>query len=88
MQVVSARVQSRCGVKWLTPVVFLSPCACQRPRSLKSPACFAGFWIDLSALNIQANTPYALSIKLPAMAPGAFGGVYYDNVDTVYAQVA
>jgi hypothetical protein len=42
----------------------------------------------LSALNIEANTPYALSIKLPAMALGAFGGVYYDNVDTVYAQVA
>jgi hypothetical protein len=28
-----------------------------------------------------------LPIKLPAMAPGAFGGVYYDNVDTVYTSL-
>ena len=63
-------------------------CSYTTCRSLKAPACFSGFWIDLSSVSIGADTPHTLAIKLPSMAPGAFGGVYYDNVDTVYAALA
>ena len=55
-------------------------------RTTRLSSCFAGYWIDLSAAGVQPDTPYELTIELPPILPaGTFNGVYYDNVDTIYA---
>lgn len=65
-----------------SPIPVLPVFSC---RSLQHAQCFSGYWIDLSAAGIVADTPYGLSITLPSNLPaGVFQGVYYDNVDTVY----
>jgi hypothetical protein len=58
---------------------------CWSCRTGKSEGCFQGFFIDLSAAGLAPDTDVALVLQLPAMAAGAFGGVYYDNVDTIWA---
>lgn len=58
---------------------------CWSCRSGKSEMCFQGFFIDLSAAGVAPDTDHALVVTLPSMATGAFGGVYYDNVDTIEA---
>ena len=57
---------------------------CWSCRSGKQERCFQGFFVDLSAAGVRPDTDHALVVTLPSMAPGAFGGVYYDNVDTIY----
>lgn len=56
-------------------------------RNVRAEMCFQGFFIDLSSdAYILANTDYALSLMLPTgLAAGAFGGVYYENIDTIYS---
>ena len=54
-------------------------------RTGKSDRCFQGYFADLSAAGVQPDTDYALVVTLPSMPAGAFGGVYYDNVDSIYA---
>jgi hypothetical protein len=58
---------------------------CWSCRTGKSEGCFQGFFIDLSAAGLAPDTDAALVLQLPPMAAGAFGGVYYDNVDTIWA---
>jgi len=55
-------------------------------RNDKAEMCFQGFFIDLSSdANIVASTDYDLSVTIPTgLSPGAFGGVYYENIDTIY----
>ena len=38
-------------------------------RSQKTPDCFAGFWLDLTAAGVAGNTNYTLTVVLPDMAP-------------------
>jgi hypothetical protein len=56
-------------------------------RSLQRVDCFSGYWLDLTAAGVQADQAYSLSITIPAgQTAGTFQGVYYDNVDAIYAQ--
>jgi len=53
-------------------------------RTLKSAQCFSGYWVDLTAADVQPDAPYELLISLPSGLPaGGFGGVVYENVNTV-----
>jgi hypothetical protein len=73
---------------WLngTPVPVLPVWSC---RSLKSAQCFSGYWVDLTAAGVQPDVAYTLTITLPTGLPaGGFGGVVYDNVNTVDSAVA
>eukprot|EP00698_Gefionella_okellyi_P001369 TRINITY_DN11315_c0_g1_i1.p1 TRINITY_DN11315_c0_g1~~TRINITY_DN11315_c0_g1_i1.p1 ORF type:complete len:1142 (-),score=234.82 TRINITY_DN11315_c0_g1_i1:23-3307(-) len=54
-------------------------------RSAMREQCFSGFWIDLAAAGVSADTDYALTVTLPSMSKGAFQGVFYDNINTVYS---
>ncbi len=54
-------------------------------RSVRADKCFQGWFADLSAAGVAADTDYALEVRVPAVAPGEWLGVYYDNVDTIYA---
>jgi hypothetical protein len=54
-------------------------------RSLQSAMCFSGYWIDLTAAGVEPDVEYTLQLTLPTMPAGAFQGVYYDNVDTIYS---
>lgn len=47
-------------------------------RNVRADMCFQGFFIDLTAAGVAAETNYELVLQLPAMSPGAFGGVYYE----------
>ena len=63
------------------PVVPVWSC-----RSVQRDSCFQGFFIDLSASAVfAADTDLALVLNLPPMTAGAFLGVHYDNVDSIYA---
>ena len=53
-------------------------------RSVRAEKCFQGWFADLTAAGVQADTDYALVVTVPSVAPGQFLGVYYDNVDTIY----
>jgi len=54
-------------------------------RNVRREMCFQGFFIDLTAAGVvEADRDYALVVQLPQMKAGAFGGVHYDNVDTIY----
>jgi hypothetical protein len=53
-------------------------------RNVRSEMCFQGYFVDLSAAGITADVDHALVLQLPPMPAGAFGGVYYDNVDTIF----
>lgn len=53
-------------------------------RNDKVEKCFQGFAVDLSAAGVVADTDYAFTVSLPSMQAGVFGGVHYDNVDTIY----
>ena len=65
--------------------VAVQPCwSC---RTVQAAMCFQGFWLDLTAAGVRAGVAHALRLVLPPMPAGAFGGVYYENVDTVYAAV-
>ena len=69
----------------LTPIPINPVFSC---RSLRSEQCFSGFWIDLTAspVPIVPNTDIPLVISLPTIEPaGTFGGVYYDNIDSIYS---
>ena len=63
-----------------TPVPVLPCWSC---RNVKAEMCFQGFFIDLSAAGVPADTDIELVLTLPTIAAGSFGGVYYENVDTV-----
>lgn len=39
-------------------------------RTSHTESCFQGYWIDLSAAGVRADTDYSLSMTLPAFAPG------------------
>lgn len=53
-------------------------------RTVRRESCFQGFFIDLTAAGVvEADRDYTLVVNLPQMKAGAFGGVHYDNVDTV-----
>ena len=58
-------------------------------RSQRAPACFTGWWLDLTAAGVaEGGVDYALQLSLPeGMGLGAFAGAYYDNVDTVFTAV-
>lgn len=53
-------------------------------RSLQADRCFSGFWLDLTAAGVTPDTDHQLRIVFPSLS-STFGGVYYDNVDTIYA---
>jgi len=57
-------------------------------RSGREERCFQGWTIDLTAAGVEADTDYALAVTLPTVPAGAFLGVHYDNVDTIYADAA
>ena len=56
-------------------------------RNVQAEMCFQGFFIDLTSdAIIVSNTNYSLNILLPTgLTPGAFGGVYYENIDSIYS---
>lgn len=43
---------------------------------------FVGFYADVSSL--EAGRPYQVELKLPALTPGQFQGLFFDNVETEY----
>ena len=43
-----------------------------------------GFYADVSTL--QADHEYAVELRLPAMKPGQFQGLFFDNVETEYTE--
>ena len=61
------------------PVVPVWSC-----RNVKQERCFQGFFVDLTAAGVAADTDVPFVVTLPSMPAGAFGGVYYDNVDTIF----
>ena len=67
-----------------TPVAVLPVWSC---RSWQLAQCFSGFWMDLSAAvssgALAPGVPTQLIITFPPLAHGVFGGVVYENVDTV-----
>ena len=52
---------------------------------MKADGCFQGFWVDVTGVAPGVDTE--LELALPPMTPGAFGGVYYENVETVFGNV-
>ena len=52
-------------------------------RSLQKQQCFSGYFIEAPVA--VADVVHVLTVTLPAMAVGAFGGVYYDNINTLRA---
>ena len=56
------------------------PTPAYNSRGRKVSRCFLGFYVDASAL--EAGTPHTLAMKLPALAPGRFQGVFWQNVET------
>lgn len=57
-------------------------------RSLRIAQCFDGWWLDLTAAGVQPDVAASLTLSIPSVPAGSFIGVYYDNVDTVYASCA
>jgi len=55
-------------------------------RGLVRPRCFLGFYIDLSAISLTADTNHTLALELPGLPAGAFEGVFLENVETVYTR--
>ena len=51
-------------------------------RGLARPRCFLGFYLDLSAANVTPDERHVLHLHLPRLSPGAFAGVFLDNVET------
>ena len=46
------------------------------------PSTFVGFYADVSLL--EADRPHCLELQLPALAPGQFLGLYFENVEPEY----
>ena len=56
-------------------------------RGLVRPRVFLGFYLDLSEAQIAAGAAHVLDLALPTtLAPGAFEGVFLENVETEYVQ--
>ena len=51
-------------------------------RGLNHSRCFLGFYFDASGL--MPDKPYRLELTLPKLERGAFTGVFWQNVETVY----
>jgi hypothetical protein len=81
---VNRAVDSKANITATLDDVSVPVLPCWSCRSGKSEGCFQGFFVDLSAAGVQPDRDHALVLTLPSMATGAFGGVYYDNVDTIY----
>jgi hypothetical protein len=47
---------------------------------------FVGFYADVSLL--EAEREYRVELELPALAPGQFQGLFFENVETEYAAAA
>lgn len=63
------------------PAPVLPTWSC-RTRQIES--CFQGFFVDVTAAAREGvDVPFVLA--LPGVPAGSFGGVYYDNVDTIDA---
>jgi hypothetical protein len=46
------------------------------------PSTFVGFYADVSLLD--ADRPYRFELELPALRPGQFLGLYFENVEPEY----
>ena len=46
---------------------------------------FVGFYADVSSL--AADRPHRVELRLPALAPGQFRGLYFENVEPEYTSV-
>jgi hypothetical protein len=53
-------------------------------RTRQEESCFQGWFIDVTAA-ARTGVDVPLVLTLPALPSGSFGGVYYENVDTVDA---
>ena len=53
-------------------------------RGLVRPRCFLGFYLDLSAIGLTADSNHTLALQLPVLAAGAFEGAFLENVETEY----
>lgn len=51
-------------------------------RGLNHSRCFLGYYFD--ATSISAGKPHKLVLTLPKLAPGAFVGIFWQNVETEY----
>lgn len=53
-------------------------------RGLARARCFLGFYLDLSAARdvLTPDARHVLHLSLPRLPPGAFAGVFLDNVET------
>ena len=43
---------------------------------------FVGFYADV--LSLEADRPYRFELELPALKPGQFRGLYFENVEPEY----
>jgi hypothetical protein len=51
-------------------------------RGLAHSRCFLGFYVDATALAATA-AEHTIAVQLPTLAPGAFQGLFWNNVETV-----
>jgi len=48
----------------------------------RHPRCFVGFYADISEL--KADTEYQVELILPALKPGQFQGLFFENIEAEY----
>ena len=56
-------------------------------RGLVRPRCFLGYYLDLSEAHVAPDAMHKLRLQLPTLPPGAFTGVFLQNVETEYVSV-